>query len=62
MDNSRKPQTENPRKDANIFSQLVFAWMVPILYRGSRKGLTTDDLTKSLDADNSEELGDILEA
>ncbi|XP_073824771.1 CF transmembrane conductance regulator [Musca autumnalis] len=61
MDSSKKPQKENPRSLANIFSQLIFGWSIPMLYKGCRQGLTTDDLTKCLPADCSEELGDQLE-
>lgn len=61
MDFSRKPERENPRKKANPLSQLFFLWMVPVFWRGTRKGLTTDDLTKCLKKDDSELLGDELE-
>ncbi|XP_017091987.2 ATP-binding cassette sub-family C member 4 [Drosophila bipectinata] len=61
MDSSSKPQRKNPRQRANIISQLIFAWAVPLLYRGSRQGLNTDDLTECLKEDRSEQLGDRLE-
>ncbi|KAH8311038.1 hypothetical protein KR044_004010 [Drosophila immigrans] len=61
MDSSAKPERKNPRQRANIFSQLIFAWAVPLLYRGSRQGLNTDDLTECLNEDHSEQLGDRLE-
>ncbi|KAI8129034.1 putative multidrug resistance-associated protein lethal(2)03659 [Lucilia cuprina] len=61
MDSSQKPQKENPRRYANILSQLIFGWSIPLLYKGSRKGLNTEDLTKCLPEDYSEELGDELE-
>lgn len=61
MDNSEKPQKENPRQHANIFSVLLFGWAMPMLFKGSREGLTTDDLTKCLPQDQSEDLGDRLE-
>ncbi|XP_030376299.1 multidrug resistance-associated protein 4 [Scaptodrosophila lebanonensis] len=61
MDSSAKPERKNPRHRANIFSQLIFAWTVPLMYKGSRKGLNTDDLTKCLAEDESEPLGDRLE-
>ncbi|KAH8278513.1 hypothetical protein KR018_004323 [Drosophila ironensis] len=61
MDSSAKPQRKNPRQRANIISQLIFAWAVPLLYRGSRRGLNTDDLTECLTEDRSEQLGDRLE-
>ncbi|XP_043656868.1 ATP-binding cassette sub-family C member 4 [Drosophila teissieri] len=61
MDSSAKPTRKNPRQHANIISQLIFAWAIPLLYRGSRRGLNTDDLTQCLKEDQSEQLGDRLE-
>ncbi|XP_060647521.1 ATP-binding cassette sub-family C member 4 [Drosophila nasuta] len=61
MDSSAKPERKNPRQRANILSQLIFAWAVPFLYRGSRRGLNTNDLTECLKEDHSEQLGDRLE-
>ncbi|XP_017485264.1 PREDICTED: multidrug resistance-associated protein 4-like [Rhagoletis zephyria] len=61
MDSSRKPEKLNPRRHANIFSQLLFAWAIPLLYKGSKQGLNTDDLTMCLPQDCSEDLGDRLE-
>ncbi|XP_068157078.1 ATP-binding cassette sub-family C member 4 [Drosophila tropicalis] len=61
MDSSSKPERKNPREHANIISQLLFAWAVPLLYRGSRKGVDTKDLTACLEEDYSEPLGDRLE-
>ncbi|XP_055848459.1 ATP-binding cassette sub-family C member 4 [Episyrphus balteatus] len=61
MDSSKKPSKPNPRKHANFLSQLLFVWAIPTLYKGSRKGLGQDDLTKCLKIDRSEVLGDKLE-
>ncbi|XP_037896202.1 multidrug resistance-associated protein 4 [Glossina fuscipes] len=61
MDSSEKPKKENPRQFAHILSQLTFGWSIPLLYRGSRQGLTADDLTKCLPEDLSQDLGDKLE-
>ncbi|XP_055638062.1 ATP-binding cassette sub-family C member 4-like [Toxorhynchites rutilus septentrionalis] len=61
MDSSRKPEKKNPRKGAFCLSQLIFAWLLPLFYKGSRYGLSKDDLTKCLKKDKSEELGDKLE-
>ncbi|KFB53213.1 AGAP003221-PA-like protein [Anopheles sinensis] len=61
MDSSRKPVKRNPRKGAFCLSQLLFGWLLPLFYRGSRRGLGKDDLTKCLKADRSEQLGDRLE-
>lgn len=61
MDSSTKPVKKNPRKGAFCLSQLFFGWLLPLFYRGSRRGLGKDDLTKCLKADRSEDLGDELE-
>nr|XP_013101686.1 unnamed protein product [Stomoxys calcitrans]XP_013101693.1 unnamed protein product [Stomoxys calcitrans]XP_013101700.1 unnamed protein product [Stomoxys calcitrans] len=61
MDSTKKPQKENPRRLANLLSQLIFGWSIPLLYKGCRQGLTNEDLTKCLSEDCSEELGDQLE-
>uniref|UniRef100_A0A182J5C3 Uncharacterized protein n=1 Tax=Anopheles atroparvus TaxID=41427 RepID=A0A182J5C3_ANOAO len=61
MDSSRKPVKRNPRKGAFCLSQLLFGWLLPLFYRGSRRGLGKDDLTKCLKADRSEQLGDRLD-
>ncbi|XP_017848989.2 multidrug resistance-associated protein 4 [Drosophila busckii] len=61
MDSSAKPERKNPRARANLLSQLLFAWSLPLLYKGSRHGLTTEDLTECIADDHSEELGDRLE-
>ncbi|KAL7728494.1 hypothetical protein ACLKA6_012509 [Drosophila palustris] len=61
MDRSAKPERKNLRQEANILSQLIFGWTLPLLYRGSRQGLNTDDLTECLKEDHSQQLGDRLE-
>lgn len=61
MDFSKKPERKNPRKGANPLSELFFLWMAPVFWKGTRKGLTTDDLTQCLRKDESEVLGDELE-
>lgn len=61
MDSSKKPDVENPRKDANILSKILLIWIFPTLFKGSRKGLNTDDLTQCLISDNSELLGNKLD-
>lgn len=62
MDSGIKPENRNPRKSANIFSQIFFTWIIPLFWRGTHKGLDIDDLTKCLDKDRSEGLGNELEA
>lgn len=62
MDANNEPNRENPRNNTNILSQLTFAWTLPLFWRGARKGLDTTDLIKCLDKDQSETLGNELEA
>lgn len=61
MDHSKKPEKENPKKKSNPLSQLFFTWTIPLLCKGAKKGLNQDDLTKCMEKDRSEELGDRLE-
>lgn len=61
MDNSKKPEKVHPKENANIINRIFLTWIVPTLFKGSRSGLTTDDLTKSLKDDDSHILGDKLE-
>lgn len=61
MDSGKKPERENPRKDANPIAQLFFLWIVPLFWKGTSKGLNTDDLTTCLPKDASEKLGNELE-
>lgn len=61
MDSSKKPELKNPRKGANILSQLFFIWVVPVLWHGMRNGLTIDNRTQCLTEDKSADLGDKLE-
>lgn len=35
MDYSKKPDRKNPRKGANLLSQLLFLWIVPVMFRVS---------------------------
>lgn len=61
MDFSKKPEHENPRKSANLISRLFLLWTAPLLWKGMKNGLTTEDLTKCLQRDKSNALGDNLE-
>ena len=61
MDHSKKPEKENPKKAANLLSQLFLTWTIPVMWKGAKSGLTQDDLTKCLERDQSEPLGDQLE-
>lgn len=61
MDNTKKPENKNPRQNVYPISQLIFYWVFPILWKGTKKGLNTNDLTICLKKDRSEGLGDTLE-
>ena len=61
MDKSKKPDKQNPRYNANIFSQIIFGWTIRLMFKGCRYGITSNNLTKCLDKDLSEDLGDELE-
>ena len=61
MDSSKKPELKNPRKGVNPLSQLLFLWVVPVLWNGLKNGLNQNNLTQCLTEDKSEELGDKLE-
>lgn len=61
MYNNIVPGKENPRVRAGCFSQLFFGWIMPLLYKGSKGGLTENDLPKCLPDDDSKALGDKLE-
>lgn len=61
MDSGKKPDKTNPRRGVNIISQIFFIWIIPLFWKGVRRGLTTEDMTKCLDKDKSDALGDELE-
>ncbi|XP_059222915.1 probable multidrug resistance-associated protein lethal(2)03659 [Stomoxys calcitrans] len=61
MDGAIIPTKENPRLHAGIFSQLFFNWIMSLLYKGSKRGLTEEDLPKCLPDDESKVLGDKLQ-
>lgn len=61
MDSSRKPELRNPRQGVAAWSQLLFGWVVPVLWHGCRNGISTDQLTQCMPRDDSAMLGDQLE-
>lgn len=61
MNSSKKSTIENPRRGANLLSQLFFVWTVPLLWKGMKNGLSSKDLTKCLEKFKSEALADNLE-
>ncbi|XP_061403043.1 ATP-binding cassette sub-family C member 4-like [Musca vetustissima] len=61
MYNTVKPKEVNPRLKAGLFSQLLFVWIIPLLYKGCKNGLKEADLPQCLPDDDSKMLGDKLE-
>lgn len=61
MDNQPKPVLRNPQQGAWFVSKLFFLWIVPVLWSGSKNGLSASDLTQTLPDDSSAALGDQLE-
>lgn len=61
MDYNKKPELKNPRKGANALSQLFFAWIIPMTIKGYFQGIHNKDLTKCLNVDSSQVLGEKLE-
>lgn len=61
MDHTSKPMLPNPQRGAWFGSRLFFIWILPILWNGSRNGLSSKNLTKCLAVDKSADLGDRLE-
>jgi ATP-binding cassette subfamily C (CFTR/MRP) protein 1 len=43
-DDNPDPNTENPTLTANVFSIWSFAWLTPLLRKGSQVVITEDDL------------------
>ncbi|CAH0557997.1 unnamed protein product [Brassicogethes aeneus] len=61
MDPGFNLKYENPVRKANFFSKSLFIWMIRLFRKGSRKVLEVQDLYKTLPADQSDHLGDVLE-
>lgn len=61
METVRKKLKENPRDRANIFSVLVFSWVIPLFKEGFSKPLETEDLFQSRQCDKSKILAEKLQ-
>lgn len=61
METVKKKLKENPRDSTNIFSVLVFAWVIPLFKKGYSKQLDTEDLFQSRKCDKSNILADKLQ-
>lgn len=55
-----KTNSKNPRENANIFSILLFFWILPFFKRGYKKSLDINDIPIPLNVDRSQSLGDRL--
>ncbi|KAI9460421.1 P-loop containing nucleoside triphosphate hydrolase protein [Boletus coccyginus] len=60
-DDSPDPNTENPTLTANVFSIWSFAWLTPLLRKGSQAVITEDDLPTLVPRDESANLGTDLQ-
>lgn len=61
METVKKKLKENPRDRANIFSVLVFSWVIPLFKEGFSKPLDTEDLFQSRKCDKSKILAEKLQ-
>uniref|UniRef100_A0A182YP85 ABC transmembrane type-1 domain-containing protein n=1 Tax=Anopheles stephensi TaxID=30069 RepID=A0A182YP85_ANOST len=56
----RKEREPCPRQKANFLSYIIFAWTIPIFFKGYKKELNTDDLYQPLREHKSDGLGNRL--
>lgn len=61
METVKKKLKDNPRDVSNIFSVLVFSWVIPLFREGSSKSLEIDDLFQSRECDKSKLLAENLQ-
>ncbi|KAJ8592180.1 P-loop containing nucleoside triphosphate hydrolase protein [Rhizopogon salebrosus TDB-379] len=61
-DDSDKDNTESPIVTANVYSVWSFAWLTPLMKKGSKKFITENDLPALLPRDESEKLGQDLQS
>lgn len=61
METVKKKLKQNPRDTANIFSVLIFSWIIPLFKDGFSKPLDTEDLFQSRQCDKSSLLADKLQ-
>lgn len=60
-DDSPSSKTESPMVTANVFSIWSFAWLTPLLRKGSQVIITQDDLPALVPRDESAQLGNDLQ-
>ncbi|KAG0695817.1 P-loop containing nucleoside triphosphate hydrolase protein, partial [Suillus ampliporus] len=61
-DDSVKDNTESPMITANVYSIWSFAWLTPLMKKGSKEFITEDDLPALLPRDESENLSKDLQS
>lgn len=61
METVKKKLKQNQRDLANIFSVLVFSWVIPLFKEGYSKSLDIEDLFQSRQCDKSKILADRLQ-
>ncbi|KAG1776029.1 P-loop containing nucleoside triphosphate hydrolase protein [Suillus placidus] len=61
-DDSVKDNTESPVVTANAYSIWSFAWLTPLMQKGSKEFITENDLPALLPRDESENLGNDLQS
>ncbi|KAG1740326.1 P-loop containing nucleoside triphosphate hydrolase protein [Suillus lakei] len=61
-DDSVKDNTESPVVTANTYSIWSFAWLTPLMKKGSKEFITENDLPALLPRDESENLGNDLQS
>lgn len=61
-DDSDKDNTESPVITANVYSLWSFAWLTPLMQKGSKEFIKEDDLPALLPRDESEKLGQDLQS
>lgn len=60
-DDSVNDNTESPVVTANVYSIWSFAWLTPLMQKGSKEFITENDLPALLPRDESENLGNDLQ-
>lgn len=61
MDFTAKVPCKNPYIKANVFSKLLFWWVIPLLRKGKHKDMELEDLYDPLVDDLAGRLGDDFE-
>lgn len=62
MESSRVKYPANPCENANFLSKIFFVWIIPFYKVRNKNGINMNDVYEPLKCDQSESLGDRLEA